>query len=138
MARDRRPGGAAAGAEGIRPQDDRAGALGRSRRQGRCRFRAPGAGLPDRDRRRRREERVRLEGVRVLLVGEEPIIAMTAEDMLEEIGCRVVASAAGLTDALAAAEADGFDIALLDINLNGVDSFPVAARLRADGRPFVF
>ena len=81
---------------------------------------------------------MRLEGVRILLVEDEPIIAMTAEDMLEEIGCRVVASAGALGDALAAAEQEGFDVALLDINLNGVDSYPVAARLREDGRPFIF
>src|SRR3954453_16253297 len=79
-----------------------------------------------------------LDGVRILLVEDEPIIAMTAEDMLEAIRCHVVASAATLSEALAAAEQDGFDIALLDINLNGVDSYPVAARLRADGRPFIF
>ena len=79
-----------------------------------------------------------LDGVRILLVEDEPIIAMTAEDMLEDLGCRVVVSAATLAEALAAADRDGFDIALLDINLNGVDSYPVAARLRADGRPFIF
>lgn len=81
---------------------------------------------------------MRLAGVRILLVEDEPIIAMTAEDMLEEIGCRVVASAGALSEALAAAGQDGFDIALLDINLNGEDSYPVAARLRAHGRPFIF
>jgi CheY-like chemotaxis protein len=79
-----------------------------------------------------------LEGVRVLLVEDEAIIAMTAEDMLEELGCATVASASTLSEALAAAEIGGFDVALLDINLNGVNSLPVAERLCEAGRPFVF
>ncbi|HEX8623220.1 MAG TPA: response regulator [Allosphingosinicella sp.] len=79
-----------------------------------------------------------LEGVRVLLVEDEPIIAMTAEDMLEELGCVVIAAAATLREALEAVERADFDLVLLDINLNGVESHPVADRLRAAGRPFVF
>lgn len=79
-----------------------------------------------------------LESVRVLLVEDEAIIAMTAEDMLEELGCTVAATASNLADALDAAEAAGFDVALLDINLNGQQSLPVAARLKETGTPFVF
>jgi CheY-like chemotaxis protein len=73
----------------------------------------------------------------VLLVEDEAIIAMTAEDMIEELGCVLAATASNLAEALAAAEG-AFDVALLDINLNGADSLPVATRLRAAGRPFVF
>ena len=40
-----------------------------------------------------------LSGLRVLLVEDEPIIAMTAEDMLDMLGCVIVASAATLDDA---------------------------------------
>ncbi len=79
-----------------------------------------------------------LAGVRVLLVEDEAIIAMTAEDMLAELGCVVVATAATLAEALDAADRDDFDLCLLDINLNGVESLPVADRLREAGRPFVF
>ena len=78
-----------------------------------------------------------LEGVRVLLVEDEAIIAMTAEDMLEELGCVTAATAATLPEALDAV-GGAFDVALLDINLNGRESLPVAARLRELGRPFVF
>ncbi|MEA3002415.1 MAG: hypothetical protein QOH81_1203 [Sphingomonadales bacterium] len=81
---------------------------------------------------------MRLDGIRILLVEDEAIIAMTAEDMAAELGCLIVASAATLDEALAAAARGGFDVALLDINLNGVDSLPVAGRLKAEGRPFVF
>lgn len=79
-----------------------------------------------------------LDGLRILLVEDEPIIAMTTEDMLADLGCRSVTTAATLPEALAAVDRGGFDVALLDINLNGVESLPVADRLRAAGRPFVF
>ena len=79
-----------------------------------------------------------LGGARVLLVEDEAIIAMTAEDMLRAIGCEVVASAATLEEALAASARGGFDVAVLDINLNGVASLPVADLLKAAGRPFIF
>ena len=79
-----------------------------------------------------------LEGLRILLVEDEPIIAMTAEDMLDTLGCTVVASAATLEEALAAAQAGRFDLAMLDINLNGVTSLGVADALKAAGTPFIF
>lgn len=75
---------------------------------------------------------------RVLLVEDEPIIAMTAEDMLDALGCEVVASAATLDEALAASARGGFDVAMLDINLNGVASLPVADLLKNRGTPFIF
>jgi CheY-like chemotaxis protein len=76
--------------------------------------------------------------LRILLVEDEPIIAMTAEDMLDAIGCEVVASAATLEEALAASARGGFDVAMLDINLNGVASLPVADALEQAGTPFIF
>jgi CheY-like chemotaxis protein len=79
-----------------------------------------------------------LAGLRVLLVEDEPIIAMTAEDMLATIGCTVVASAGTLDEALAASGRGGFDVAMLDINLNGVVSLPVAAALKRAALPFIF
>lgn len=77
-------------------------------------------------------------GTRVLIVEDEAIIAITAEDMVEELGCAVAGVAATLAEAMAAAQAGDFDVALLDINLNGLSSLPVAAALAASGRPFVF
>jgi CheY-like chemotaxis protein len=76
--------------------------------------------------------------VRVLLVEDEPIIAMTAEDMLDALGCQVVARAATLEEALAASARGDFDVAMLDINLNGVTSLPVADALKDAGKPFIF
>jgi len=79
-----------------------------------------------------------LAGLRVLLVEDEPIIAMTAEDMLQAIGCTIVGCAQTLAEALAAAGRAGFDVAMLDINLNGEASLPVADYLKSVGTPFIF
>ena len=79
-----------------------------------------------------------VKDVRVLIVEDEAIIAMTAEDMLQELGCDVVAIASTLAEAEAAVSRGGFDVVLLDINLNGVASLPVAAQLDAAGLPFIF
>lgn len=77
-------------------------------------------------------------GTRVLIVEDDSIIAMTAEDMLDEIGCKTAAIATNVRDALARADDTEFDIALLDLNLHDEDSLPVARRLRENGKPFVF
>lgn len=77
-------------------------------------------------------------GTRVLIVEDEAIIAMTAEDMIEDLGCIVVAVAGSVQEALARAEAGGFDVALLDINLKGAVSTPVAALLVRNATPFIF
>ncbi|QAY76222.1 response regulator [Sphingosinicella sp. BN140058] len=79
-----------------------------------------------------------IAGTRILLVEDEAIIAMMAEDMLEELGCEIAAAATALPAALELAEQTAFDVALLDINLNGVDSAPLAEMLRARGTPFIF
>lgn len=77
-------------------------------------------------------------GTRILIVEDDAIIAMTAEDMLEEVGCTTAAIAATLAEALARVEDTEFDIALLDLNLKDEVSLPVAALLRAKGKPFIF
>ena len=79
-----------------------------------------------------------LKDSRVLIIEDEAIIAMTAEDMLEQIGCIVAGVAATFDQAMEAVERGGFDVALLDINLNGIPSLPVAQRLRESGTPFAF
>jgi CheY-like chemotaxis protein len=79
-----------------------------------------------------------LAGLRVLVVEDEAAVAMLIEDMLEELGCAVAATAAELDEALAAVRAGGFDVALLDINLAGRSALAVAEALDAQGRPFAF
>ena len=79
-----------------------------------------------------------LAGRRVLLVEDEALIAINVADMLETLGCVVVATAAKVEEALGAVERGGFDAVLLDVNLHNQNSFPVADALAARGVPFVF
>ncbi len=75
--------------------------------------------------------------LKVLLVEDEAMIALQIEDMLEELG-HEVATAMRLPDALDAVERDDFDFAILDVNLAGETSFPVADALSHRGVPYAF
>ncbi|MDF1587531.1 response regulator [Rhodospirillales bacterium YIM 152171] len=75
---------------------------------------------------------------RVLLVEDEIMIAMLIEDMLLAIGCEIGATVARVDDALRAARTGAFDLAILDVNLDGKPSYPVADLLKAQGVPFLF
>lgn len=66
------------------------------------------------------------------------MIAMLVEDMLTDLGFTVIATAYSLEEALRAARSAEIDLAVLDVNLNGKASFPVADILRARGIPFIF
>ncbi|MCK1338540.1 CheY-like chemotaxis protein [Bradyrhizobium sp. LM6.10] len=81
---------------------------------------------------------VELSGARVLLVEDEGLVALMIEDMLEELGLKVVASAAHVTKACELATRATFDLALLDVNLAGKFVFPVARILRDRKIPFLF
>lgn len=76
--------------------------------------------------------------LRVLVVEDEPIVAMCLEDILEALDCATVGPAGGLADGLALAEREDIGAAILDINLAGERSTPIAEALRARGVPFVF
>lgn len=78
-----------------------------------------------------------VDGKRILLLEDEFIVALAAEDMLAELGVVVVGPAATVAEGLALADAP-LDAAVLDINMNGERSFAVARALRARGVPFVF
>jgi CheY-like chemotaxis protein len=75
---------------------------------------------------------------RVLLVEDEAMIAMLVEDMLEDLGHELVTVASRLDAALAAAKTGAIDVAILDLNLGGVLTYPVADALAERGIPFVF
>ena len=80
-----------------------------------------------------------LTGRRVLVVEDEMMIAMLVEDMLAELGCRVVGPAHALDDALDLARSDPeIDAALLDVNLAGQPVVAGADALREKGVPAVF
>jgi DNA-binding response OmpR family regulator len=75
---------------------------------------------------------------RALVVEDEIMVAMYVEDLLTELGFEVAGLATGLDQALPLAREGCFDFAVLDINLAGQSSFPVADVLRARGIPFLF
>ncbi|QOZ31197.1 response regulator [Bradyrhizobium sp. CCBAU 53421] len=75
---------------------------------------------------------------RILIVEDEPMIAMMVEDFLEDLGWDVAGWAVGPKQALAMARDADIDAALLDVNLSGQDTFAVADILSGRGIPFVF
>src|SRR5258705_5600939 len=83
-------------------------------------------------------ERPATQAKRILVVEDEPVIGMLLEDMLGELGYTVAAEAARIDEALEAAKTADFDVAILDVNLNGQTIAPVAEVLAARGTPFVF
>jgi CheY-like chemotaxis protein len=76
--------------------------------------------------------------LRVLIIEDEVLIAMLIEDMLADLGCIVVGIVSTLDDALTRISALGFDAAILDVNLNGAESYPVARALARQRVPFLF
>ncbi len=75
---------------------------------------------------------------RALVVEDEIMVAMYVEDLLTDLGFEVAGLATGLDQALALAREGSFDFAVLDINLAGRLSFPIADVLRERGIPFLF
>jgi len=78
------------------------------------------------------------QGLRVLVVEDEPVVAMCLEDILESLGCETVGPAGRLADGLALLDHAQFGAAILDINLAGERSTPIAEELRRRGVPFAF
>lgn len=78
-----------------------------------------------------------LHGRRVLIVEDELLVAMELESLLEEQGCLVLGPASSVRAALEAVAADGPDAVLLDLNLHGERSTPIAEMLAARGIPYV-
>ncbi len=75
---------------------------------------------------------------RVLIVEDEMMISMLLEDLLQELGYETVGPATIPERALAMARSEQIDAAILDVNLNGQNTFPVAEILHERGIPFVF
>lgn len=77
-------------------------------------------------------------GKQILVVDDEAMIRMLLVDMLSELGYTIAAEAARVEEALEAALNTDFDLAILDVNLQGQTIGPVAAALAQRGCPFVF
>lgn len=79
------------------------------------------------------------KGRRVLVVEDEALIAMLLETMLEDLECVVLGPAQTVAAALdLLGSGSQIDVALLDFNLGGQPSYPVADALRARGVPVIF
>jgi CheY-like chemotaxis protein len=76
--------------------------------------------------------------MRVLLVEDEAVTSLMLEDMLGDLGCKVVGPAATLAEAAELALSEGLAGAFLDIDLGGASVYPVADVLAARDVPFVF
>jgi CheY-like chemotaxis protein len=76
--------------------------------------------------------------LRILVVEDEMLVAMNIEDMLLDLGHEVAGLASRLGPALALARESRFDAAMLDVNLAGEPSFPVADVLIGRAIPFLF
>jgi CheY-like chemotaxis protein len=79
-----------------------------------------------------------LRGRRILLVEDESMVIMLLEDFLADIGCEVAGVASRLDDALVQVAAVAFDAAILDVNLNGEQTFALARDIIGRGRPVMF
>lgn len=76
--------------------------------------------------------------LRVLILEDNLIIAMEAEEILREIGSETIELATNLDEAKSALDSVQFDLALLDVNLGEAMSFNFARLLSGRGVPFGF
>ncbi len=77
-------------------------------------------------------------GARVLVVEDNAIVALDLQEMLRSLGASAVTLARSINEAQAALEAATFDMALLDLDLDGESALPIAQELEARSIPFAF
>jgi CheY-like chemotaxis protein len=77
-------------------------------------------------------------GLRVLLVEDEIMIALLVEEILVEFSHTVVGPASRIDHALELVASEAIDVAILDVNIDDKDVYPVAEALAARGIPFMF
>ncbi len=78
------------------------------------------------------------DGLKVLLVEDEAIIAMLLEDMLGDLGHKVIATAGRMEQATRLAAELPIDLAIIDVNLNGEQTYSLASIFSDRGVPFIF
>jgi CheY-like chemotaxis protein len=79
-----------------------------------------------------------IKPLRVLVVEDEALICMTLQDVLEDLGCVIAAVCTSLQHAMESASSADFDVAILDVNLNGEAITPVSVALHNRDIPFIF
>jgi CheY-like chemotaxis protein len=77
-------------------------------------------------------------GRRIFVVEDEFLIRMLLEDMLTDLGYDLVGMAGRVDEAAEMAQTKDFDLAILDVNLDGQDVYPVADLIGKRGLPFMF
>lgn len=78
-----------------------------------------------------------LAGIRVLVAEDEPLLLMLLSEMLADLGCLVTGSATQLAQAMRVATVDNVDVAILDVNLGGMDVGPLIDVLQTRAVPVV-
>jgi DNA-binding response OmpR family regulator len=76
--------------------------------------------------------------MRVLIAEDEFLVGVQLEEDLRSAGCAIVGPFSTLETATQAARCERFDLAILDINLNGDMVYPLADELSARDVPFIF
>lgn len=75
---------------------------------------------------------------RVLIVEDESMISILLEDMVCDLGAHIVGPAARFEHAMTLALEAEIDLAILDVNVDGLVVYPIADVLRCRGIPFIF
>lgn len=79
-----------------------------------------------------------MQGLRILIVEDEPLIAMMLEDFVDALGHRPVGSVDSIASAKPLVEQGDFDVCILDVNLRaGERAWPLATALKAANKPFL-
>ena len=76
----------------------------------------------------------RLQGLRLLIIEDEPMLALCVADVVESAGCIVAGVAGTVVEALAKVASCPFDVALLDLHLHGRTVELIAAAIKASGK----
>ena len=78
-----------------------------------------------------------MAGRSILIIEDEPLIAMMLEDFIASLGYSPIGTADNIEDALECVERGGFDLVILDVNLGSRECWPVADRLAERSMPFI-
>ena len=81
---------------------------------------------------------MKLAGKRILVVEDEMLVATNLQDTLTDLGAVVIGPAMQVDEAMELATNEDFDVAILDVNLNGTRSYAVAELLQRRSVPFIF
>jgi DNA-binding response OmpR family regulator len=78
-----------------------------------------------------------LEGCRILIVEDSPVVGPFTADMLDDLGCEVIGPAPNMAAGRELVEAGGFDAAIMDVHIRGDLVFPLCDILASNGVPFI-